>query len=128
MPEIFWKSMYQLQPHPSIHLTDPRRGNRFNKRCDNTVTCEMGQCFWFFAWRNFWRRLTSPLLQWWYKKCQICFLFSRERIKTTFCNTAIMYIPLVEEIPMYIWQLAILHIITMITWHYKKPGKLGVLK
>ena len=28
----------------------------------------------------------------------------------------------------YIWQLTMLNIITMIIWHYKKTEKLGVLK
>ena len=89
---------------PPFTPPDPRRGNRFDKRCDDTVTCEMGQCFWFFAWRNLWRPLTSPLLQWWYNKCQTCFLFSRERMKTTFCNTANMYITLLSKKYQYIYD------------------------
>ena len=114
----------------SLHSPHPTQEEVIDLTKDvTTLTCEMVSVSDFFAWRNLWRPLTSLLLQWWYKKCQTCFLYSRKRIKTTFCNTANMYMTsLVEEIPIYIWQLTMLNIITMIIWHYKKPKKLGVLK
>ena len=114
----------------SLHSPHPTQEEVIDLTKDvTTLTCEMVSVSDFFAWRNLWRPLTSPLLQWWYKKCQTCFLYSRKRIKTTLCNTANMYMTsLVEEIPIYIRQLTMLNIITMIIWHYKKPEKLGVLK
>ena len=115
----------------SLHSPHPTQEEVIDLTKDvTTLTCEMVSVSDFFAWRNLWRPLTSPLLRWWYKKCQTCFLYSRKRIKTTFCNTANMYYDLSRRrnTNIYIWQLTMLNIITMIIWHYKKPEKLGVLK